>query len=134
MKVSVSRGIASVLGPDLKFEGKITSGGEIFVLGQLQGTVLARKLTIDKGGTMEGDVEAEAVVIDGAFSGNVMAQSVSLRQGASVNADITYVSIEIEAGAIHCGQSRHVDQFEPRASREASAPVLELIHSMPGSA
>lgn len=134
MKVSVSRGIASVLGPDLKFEGKITTAGEIFVLGQLQGTVLARKLTIDRGGTMEGDVEAEAVVIDGAFSVNVTARSVSLRQGASVNADITYVSMEIEAGAIHCGQSRHVGHFEPKANREGFAPVLELIHSAPGSA
>jgi cytoskeletal protein CcmA (bactofilin family) len=130
MKVSISRGTASVLGPDLRFEGKITSAGDVFVLGTLQGTVNARKLTIDKNGTMEGDVEAEAVVIHGSFSGNLTAGSVSLHRGASVNADITYVSMEVEPGAVHCGHSRHVDHFDAKPVRDA-APVLELIHSSP---
>jgi cytoskeletal protein CcmA (bactofilin family) len=135
MKVSISRGIASILGRDLKIEGKITSNGEVLVLGSLKGTLTARTLTVERGGIFDGDVEAETVAINGEFSGSVTAESVRLGRTASVTADITYVSMEMNPGSIHCGQSRHVDHVEAKAAHgEAPAPVLKPIRSVPGSA
>jgi cytoskeletal protein CcmA (bactofilin family) len=135
MKVSISRGIASVLGPDLKIEGNIVSAGEVFVLGAFSGTLTARKLTVEKGGTIDGNVEVEVAVINGTFSGHLSATSVSLGRTALVSADITYVAMEMEPGAVHCGLSRHVNSLEAHSANGAApAPVLELIHSAPGTA
>lgn len=101
----------------------------------LTGTVAASKLTIDKGGTVDGNVEADTVVIDGTFSGTLVAGSVCLGRTASVNANITYVSMEMHAGAVHCGQSRRVDSIKTKtANSQRAGPVLELIHRAPETA
>jgi cytoskeletal protein CcmA (bactofilin family) len=116
MKVSISRGISSIFGPGLTIEGNVTSKGDVYVLGAFTGTVNAHKLTIEKSGAIDGNVEAESVVIDGSFSGNLTATSVSLGRTASVNADIVYVSMEMQSGAVHCGAARHVDIIEATAA------------------
>lgn len=135
MKLSISRDIASILGPDLKFEGKIISNGDILMLGSVKGTLAAHKLTLEKGGIFEGEVEAKTVQINGQFSGSLTAGFVHLGRMASVTADITYVSMEMEPGSIHCGHSRHVDHIDTKtADRETPPLVLELIHPLPGSA
>ncbi len=135
MNVSISRGIVSVIGADLRIEGNITTNGDVIVLGALTGTVTAHKLTVEKGGTIDGDAKAEIVVINGKFSGNLASGSVSLGRTASVNADVTYVSMEMQTGGVLRGQVRHVDSINARiANGETAAPVLELIRPAPGAA
>jgi len=117
MKMSVSRD-RSLLGADLRVNGDITSDGEVYVLGVLTGTLRARNLTLGKGGTIEGTVEAESVVINGNLSGSLSGGSVWLGATARVSADITYVSMKLETGAVCDGRVRHVGTFEASAAKE----------------
>jgi cytoskeletal protein CcmA (bactofilin family) len=135
MKVSMARGVPSVIGPDLKMEGKIVTEGDVLILGTLTGIVCARTLTVGKGGMIDGHVEAETVVIDGSLSGSLTATSVLLGRTASVYADMTYVSMEMQSGAILSGTSRHVDCIKAAATNEQTpTSQLEFIHSAHGTA
>ena len=78
MKLSISRAIPLVLGTDCKIDGNIISEGEVHILGAFKGNLAARKLTLGEGGTIEGKVEAESVLINGNFSGSLSAKSVVL--------------------------------------------------------
>jgi len=125
MKLSIWRPIPSILGADCKIDGNIISEGELHILGAFKGNLAARKLMLGKGGTIEGKVEAESVVINGNFSGSLSAKSVVLGQTALVTADIIYLSMEMEAGAVYNGHARHVNDAETNTSEVTELPITE---------
>ncbi len=125
MKLSISRGVPSILGADCKIDGNIISEGEVHILGAVKGNLIARKLTLGKGGTIEGKVEAESAVLNGNFSGSLSAKSVVLGQTASVTADIIYLSMEMERGAVYNGHARHVNDVEINTGEVTELPITE---------
>lgn len=97
--LGTSSGNRSVLGPDLKISGEISSAGAVEVLGEVDGTISAQSLTIGAEGRMTGDVSAEVVEVKGRLEGRVASQSFTLRAAAQVTADIGYTTLIIESGA-----------------------------------
>lgn len=89
----------SVLGPDLKITGDIRSTGSIDLLGEVEGTIEARALTIGGDGLVTGDILADSVDIKGRHSGQIASQSLTLRASAQVTANIGYSTLVIESGA-----------------------------------
>ncbi len=89
----------SVLAQDLKITGEISSAGSIEVLGEVDGTITARGLTVGPEGRVTGTVTAEVVEIKGKLDGKVASQSFTLRAAADVTADVTYSTLVIESGA-----------------------------------
>ena len=89
----------SVLAQDLKITGEITSAGAIEILGEVDGNIQARGLTVGPEGRVTGTVSAEAVEIKGRLDGKVASQSFTLRAVAEVAADVTYTTLVIESGA-----------------------------------
>lgn len=123
-----TRNVSTVLGPDLVIDGNVMSQRDVHVRGVFKGTLKARTLVVENGGAIDGNVEAETVVIDGSFSGNLVARSVSLGRTGSISADITYVSMEMENGATFNGHARRTDTFEAGISDDGAAvPVLKLV-------
>lgn len=123
MKMSISRTVVSILGSDLEIEGNIVSEGEVYILGTLKGSVTARKLTVGKGGMVDGRIDADTVVINGSVSGSLSAATALLCKTASVNADITYVTIEIHSGAFHNGHIRRVESIGAIAAEVTELPL-----------
>ena len=89
----------SVLAQDLRITGEISSSGSIEILGEVDGTIHARGLTVGPEGRVSGTVTAEVVEIKGKLDGKVASQSFTLRAAAEVVAEVTYTTLIIESGA-----------------------------------
>jgi cytoskeletal protein CcmA (bactofilin family) len=94
-----SNGKASVLASDLKISGDVTSAGSIEVLGEIDGTITARGLTVGAEGRVTGIVTADSVDVKGRLDGKVTSDSFAMRSTAVVTADITYQTLAIDSGA-----------------------------------
>lgn len=89
----------SVLASDLKIVGEITSAGAVEVMGEIDGTLSARNVTIGGEGRVKGNVQAESIEVKGALDGRVATSGFTLRSTAKVEADVTYANLVIESGA-----------------------------------
>lgn len=89
----------SVLAPDLRITGEISSTGTIEILGEIEGNLTARGLIVGAEGRLNGTVSAESVEVKGKLNGQVATQSFALRATAEVEADVSYSSLIIESGA-----------------------------------
>lgn len=94
-----SNSARSVLGPDLKITGEITSSGLVEVLGEIDGNITANGLIIGQEGRVKGSVNAHTVEVKGKFDGKVTCESFTLRASSEVKADVTTSGIIIESGA-----------------------------------
>lgn len=92
-------GKPSVLASDLRISGDVTSAGSIEVLGEIDGTITARGLTVGGEGRVTGIVTADTVDVKGRLDGKVTSDSFAMRSTAVVTADITYQTLSIESGA-----------------------------------
>lgn len=89
----------SVLAADLRISGDITSSGAVEVMGEIDGTITARTLTIGTEGSVKGDITAETAEVKGTIDGRVKTQDFTLRATARAKADITYTTLTIDSGA-----------------------------------
>lgn len=89
----------SVFSSDLKITGEISSIGDIEMLGDIDGNITARSLSVGAEGRMNGTITADTVDVRGKVDGQITAGSFTLRAAAQVAADITYRSLIIESGA-----------------------------------
>ena len=103
----------SVIGASLQFTGEIKSAGSVRIEGQVTGRVIARSLTLGRGGEIEGDVAAEIAQIDGLVEGDLEADTVVLGPSAQVFGDITHRSLSMEPGARFEGRAIHTGAVAP---------------------
>ena len=101
---SGSNSARSVLGPDLRITGEISSTGSVEVLGEIDGNITANGLIIGQEGRVKGSVSAHSVEIKGRFEGKIGCESFTLRSTAHVKADVRTNSIVIESGAVIDGR------------------------------
>ena len=66
-----SNSARSVLGPDLKITGEISSSGSVEVLGEIDGNITANGLIIGQEGRVKGSVTAHTVEVKGKFDGKI---------------------------------------------------------------
>src|SRR5579862_8914455 len=100
----------SILSEGFRVEGDISCTGEIHISGSVSGNLTASKITIGEGGSINGTVEAETAIVNGALSGRLVAVNVVLGRASHVTADIVYCSMRIEPGAVFEGYSRRVER------------------------
>jgi cytoskeletal protein CcmA (bactofilin family) len=133
------RGGSATIGKAVKIVGQIFSKEDLFVDGDLEGTVeaLEHKLTIGPNGTVHASVKAREVVALGAVQGNVEAtDKLEIRKDAKLVGDIKTARIIIEDGAYFKGSidivkpepakaapSRPQAPAQPVAANQAAAPV-----------
>lgn len=89
----------SVLSSDLRISGDITSSGAVEVLGEVDGTITARTLTIGAEGSVKGDISTETVEVKGTIDGRVSTQDFTLRATARARTDVAYTTLTIDSGA-----------------------------------
>jgi len=117
-----SRGGSATIGKAVKIVGQIYSKEDLFVDGDLEGTVeaLEHKLTIGPNGTVHASVRAREVVALGSIQGNVEAtDKIEIRKDAKLVGDIKTARIIIEDGAYFKGS---IDIVKPEPARAASRP------------
>jgi len=106
----VRRTAPSILSDGFRVDGDIACSGEVHIAGTLIGNIVAGKVTLGESGSINGSVEAETAIINGALQGRLVAINVILGRSAQVRADVVYCSMRIEPGAVFEGYSRRVER------------------------
>ena len=112
----------ATIGKAVKVVGQIFSKEDLYVDGDLEGTVelLEHKLTIGPNGTVHASVKAREVVALGTIQGNVeAADKIEIRKDARLVGDIKTARIIIEDGAYFKGS---IDIVKPEPARAAAKP------------
>ena len=117
-----NRGGAATVGKAVKIVGQIYSKEDLYVDGEVEGTVEAteHKLTIGPNGIVKASVKAREVVVLGSISGNVEAtEKLEIRKEAKLVGDIKTARIIIEDGAYFKGS---IDIVKPEPAKAAAKP------------
>jgi cytoskeletal protein CcmA (bactofilin family) len=116
------RGGAATIGKAVKVVGQIFSREDLYIDGEVEGTVeaLEHKLTIGPNGTVRATIKAREVVALGAIHGNVEAtDKIEIRKDAKLTGDIRTARIIIEDGAYFKGS---IDIVKPEPVKSAAKP------------
>ena len=100
--------VPSIVGVDMAIRGELIGAGDLQVEGKVFGNIDAGHLFIADGGSVEGNVVAQAVGISGVFIGSLKANTVTLSSTAKVRGEILHNVLVIEAGAELDGQCRRI--------------------------
>jgi cytoskeletal protein CcmA (bactofilin family) len=125
-----TKGNSATIGKAVKVVGQIFSREDLFVDGEVEGTVeaLEHKLTVGPNGTVKAATKAREVVVLGSVQGNVEAtEKIEIRKDAKLVGDIKTARIIIEDGAYFKG-SIDIVKPEPakiKAAQQAQAPVQQ---------
>ncbi len=89
------------IGPGVTINGRLTGDAPVSVLGRVEGTItLQNHLSVEEGGQVVAEVEAQFLTVRGALSGDVVVhQVVTLQAGSVVTGNIRAPRIIIEEGA-----------------------------------
>lgn len=115
--------VDTLIGQQVVIRGDMGFSGGLYVDGHIVGKVVAddgaqATLTLSDQGSIEGEVRAPVVVINGRVEGDVYAsERVELAPNARVNGNIYYQVVEMRAGAQLTGRLVHASA----ETREASA-------------
>src|SRR5215468_10897402 len=126
-----SRGGSATIGKAVKIVGQIYSKEDLFVDGDLEGTVeaLEHKLTIGPNGTVHAAVRAREVVALGQIQGNVEAtDKIEIRKDAKLVGDIKTARIIIEDGAYFKGS---IDIVKPEPAKVKPASQAQTAQPVP---
>jgi cytoskeletal protein CcmA (bactofilin family) len=113
-----NRGGAATIGKAVKVSGNIYSREDLYVDGEVEGTVeaLDHKLTIGPNGTIKANIKAREVIVLGSIHGNVeVTDKIEIRKDAKLTGDIRTARIHIEDGAYFKG-SIDIVKPEPKAA------------------
>jgi len=113
---------AATIGKAVKIVGQIYSKEDLYVDGEVEGTVeaLEHKLTIGPNGTVHAGVKAREVVALGSIQGNVeAADRIEIRKDARLVGDIRTARIIIEDGAYFKGS---IDIVKPEPAKAQARP------------
>ena len=115
-------GGSATIGKAVKINGQIHSKEDLYVDGDVEGTVEApeHKLTIGPNGTVHAAVKAKEVVALGTIQGNVeAADRIEIRKDAKLVGDIRTARIIIEDGAYFKGS---IDIVKPEPAKASGTP------------
>ena len=115
--------VDTLIGPQVTIRGDLEFSGGLYVEGRIVGRVTATEgeravLVLGENGSIEGEVRAPIVMIDGRLDGDVHATDrIELAAKARVTGNVHYRTVEMHAGAQLTGRLVHADA--------ASATVLD---------
>ena len=119
------QGVDTLIGAHVTIRGDVHFSGGLYVEGRIVGKVVAEDeravLMLAEQGSIEGEVRAPVVMINGRMDGNVHAgDRVELAEKARVQGDVHYRVVEMNAGAQLTGRLVHAE------SNVTALPVAEL--------
>ncbi|HRX36259.1 MAG TPA: polymer-forming cytoskeletal protein [Aestuariivirga sp.] len=112
----------TIIGTGAVFEGSLQTDGEVHVDGRLRGWVRADLCVVTPSGLVEGEIDAEEVIVAGQVIGPVSARHVHLQEGARVEGDITSDTIAVDNGAKLSGAVWHRDGLQTNGHRPVALP------------
>jgi cytoskeletal protein CcmA (bactofilin family) len=121
--------VDTLIGPQVTIRGDLEFSGGLYVEGRIIGRVTATEgeravLMLAEQGSIEGEISAPVVMIDGRLEGDVHAtERVELAAKARVTGNVHYRVVEMHAGAQLTGRLVHADA----APAMHEAPTLVAV-------
>ncbi|HYO82606.1 MAG TPA: polymer-forming cytoskeletal protein [Bryobacteraceae bacterium] len=115
----------AVIGKAVRIVGDVISGEDLFIDGEVQGTLQAKdsRLTIGPNGKARSDIKAREVVVQGQVQGNIEArEKITIRKEGSVVGNLRTAGINIEDEAYFKG-SIDIVRGEAAPLKAAPAPA-----------
>lgn len=113
----------SVIGPGLKFDGKVTGSENLIVEGEVVGGIdIAAEVRIARTGRVEATVHARNVAVEGTVVGDLSADNrVELAAGSNVDGNIRAPKIVVAEGAKFRGAVDMGVKDEPKQNQKEKA-------------
>jgi cytoskeletal protein CcmA (bactofilin family) len=89
----------SRLGKALIVKGLVETGGELHIHGNVEGRINADRLVLGSGATVEGDIVARDVCIQGRMIGRIFALNVAVESSADIRGRIFHNTVSVAFGA-----------------------------------
>ena len=125
----------TVIGPDAVFKGQLSFEKGARLLGKFEGEITSDgELFIAEGATLTGDVKAGVVSIEGHVKGNIQAKAkVSLKAAARHEGDVQAARLEVAEGAVLIGRCvvGVNGQTGPLTTKSASATTASVSGNRP---
>jgi len=117
----------SILSAGLTIEGKIEGNGNVRVSGRFKGNINVKgEFTIEQGASIEGQVNADAVLVGGEVRGQIVASSrVEFRESGVLIGDLKAGSLTVAAGS----KMRGKVEFGWKEGETEEISILEGGHS-----
>jgi len=94
----------SIISEGFEFVGTITSEGTLNISGSVKGKITARLVLVDVEGQVEGELNADSLMIKGRVVGDVQCQDLNVGPRAFVDGNISYQNIHIQRGGKIAGK------------------------------
>ena len=116
------------IGSGALFEGTLSLKGDFCIDSDFHGALATEgTLTVGPAGSVQGDIQAREVIVEGAVVGNISARrQLILRSSARVHGDIETACLEIERHAFFQGATQMTRPYadpRPTPSEDAVAPA-----------
>ena len=117
--------MASRIEAGMTVEGSIRGEGELEVAGRVRGALtIAGKLTVEEGGIVEADVEANEIEVAGLLAGSATAyESVQVRPGGRVEARVRAPKMLVDEGAVFRGELQSATEDDDVAAVARALPA-----------
>lgn len=117
-------GGTSVIAAGLKIVGDVETAGTLKIEGTVQGSIRgARQVIVGRSGVIQGDIQAEEIVIGGRVVGTVTAsERVEIQANSVIEGDVHTRSIVVFEGGLLNGNVR----MDMAGAKGASTPITPL--------
>jgi len=112
----------AVIGPSIQIEGTLRGQEDVFVEGEVTGTIQLQNhtLTIGTQGKIKADVYAHTVYVEGSMDGDLFgSEQVIVRKSAKVRGNITSPRVSLEDGAAFKGSI----EMDPESVKSVLGPA-----------
>jgi len=125
---------SSHLGKSFRFKGEISGGEDIYIDGQVEGTIqlAGHHVTVGPNAQVQANIEARELLVHGKLKGNAQAKErIEVSRTGSVEGDLAMARIAIQDGAFIQGR---VDIRVPGAPAANSAGATASSFAAPAAA
>jgi cytoskeletal protein CcmA (bactofilin family) len=127
-----SRKLETIVGDDTRITGKMSVKGTIRVDGIVEGDVEADWVVVGETGKIRGNTRVRGMVVGGSVEGNIEAtETVELKEKSTMVGEIHTPKLGISEGALFDGRARMKSDAEPAGIQEGN--VRPLIPSRTGA-
>lgn len=88
----------SIISEGFEFVGTITSEGTLNIAGIVKGKITAKSVLVDVEGRVEGELNADLLMVKGRVIGDVKCQDLNVGPRALIDGTIAYQNIHIQRG------------------------------------
>jgi cytoskeletal protein CcmA (bactofilin family) len=121
-----SSGGRAMIGPTVVIEGKVVSGEDLLIEGNVSGSISAKghEVTVGAAGKLKADISAKVVRIEGSVQGDISGvEKVIISKTGNVLGNIDAPRVTLEDGAKFKG-SIEMDPGEPATKELPTKPVV----------